>query len=130
MVQWLRLPASGIAGSSPALACKVSKIHNIYFPLTRKDSILFGAHVTERERALPQTVSARISNSVFGGRCHLIHLTISRRLSGPGLVYNMCTKVAQNPNLFIWTLTMHNDQSRNSSQSSRLHIFIESGEAQ
>ena len=66
---------------------------NVSCPLTRKDSILWGASVTERQRARPQTARARISNQVSGGQCHLIHLTIFKRFSWLNLAY-MCTKVA------------------------------------
>ena len=44
-------------------------------------------------RARPQTARARISNSVSGGQCHLIHLSIIRRFSWPSLAH-MCTQVA------------------------------------
>ena len=44
---------------------------------------------------------AQISNPVSGGQCHLIYLTILRRLSWPSLAY-MCTKVAWNPFHFIF----------------------------
>ena len=43
--------------------------------------------------ARPQTARARVSNSVSGEQCHLIHLTILWRFSWPSLAY-MCTKVA------------------------------------
>ena len=39
------------------------------------------------------SASARISNPVSGGQCHLNHLTILRRFSCPSLAY-LCTKVA------------------------------------
>ena len=39
-------------------------------------------------------------NFVSGGQCHLIHLTILRRLSWPNLAY-MCTKVAWSPTSYI-----------------------------
>ena len=54
---------------------------------TRKDSILWRASVTERWRARPQTASARISHSVSGEQCHLIHFTILKRCSWPSLAY-------------------------------------------
>ena len=39
--------------------------------------------MTEMWRARPQTARVRISNSVSGRQCHLIHLTILRRFPGP-----------------------------------------------
>ena len=56
-----------------------------FSPLIRKKIILWGASLTERWRARPQTVSARISNPVSAGQCHLIHLTILRMFSWPSL---------------------------------------------
>ena len=64
-----------------------SKKQNVSSPLTREDSILWGASVTERSRARHQTTRARISNPVSGGQCHLLHLTILRRFSWPSLAY-------------------------------------------
>ena len=46
-----------------------------------------------RDCLRPQAARAQISNSVSGGQCHLIHLTILRGFSWPSLAY-MCTKVA------------------------------------
>ena len=42
---------------------------------------MWGASVTERYRARPQTTRARISNPVSGEQCHLTHLTILAQLS-------------------------------------------------
>ena len=58
-----------------------------------KKLVLWGASVTERWRARPQTARVRISNPVSGGQCNLNHLTILRSFSWPSLAY-MCTKVA------------------------------------
>ena len=56
-----------IAGSNPTLAFKFRLNKNVSSPLTREDSIWWGASVTERYRARPQTTRARISNAVSGG---------------------------------------------------------------
>ena len=72
-----------------------------FFPIHVWNSVLWGASVTERLRARPQTARARISNPVSGGQCHLIHLIIFRRFSWPSLAY-MCTKVAWSPIHFIF----------------------------
>ena len=98
LMQWLKLPAyclesRGDRGFEPHSGLQVSKKQYISSPLTRKDSILWGASVTERQRALPQTARARISNPVSGGQCHIIHLTILGRFSWSSLA-SMCTKVA------------------------------------
>ena len=81
---------------------QMSKKQNVSFPLTRKDAMLWEASVTERYRAGPQTVRARISNPVSVGQCHLIHLTILRRFSWSSLAY-MCAKVSKAPFIFILT---------------------------
>ena len=49
MVQWLKLPAwkVGDRGFDPTLALKFQRNKNVSSPLTRQDSILFGASVTE-----------------------------------------------------------------------------------
>ena len=86
LVQRLKLPAwkVGDRGFVPRAGIHLSKKQNdVSSPLTRKDSILWGASVTEMYRARPQTARARISNTVFGGQCHLIHLTILKRLFCP-----------------------------------------------
>ena len=75
-MQWLKLPVCKDRGFEPRSGLHVSKKHNVFSALTRIDSILWGASVTERWRARPQTAMARISNPVSGGQCHLIHLTI------------------------------------------------------
>ena len=83
LVQWVKLPAwkVGHREYEPHSVLPVLKKQNVSSPLTRKDSILWGASVSERWRARPQTARARISNPVSGGQCHLIHLTILRRFS-------------------------------------------------
>ena len=50
LVQWLKLllGKAEIAGSSPTQAFKFQRKHILSSPLTRKDSILSGASVTER----------------------------------------------------------------------------------
>ena len=72
---------------------QVLKKQKFSSPLNRKDSIMWGASVTERQRAWPQTARAQISNYVSGGQCHLTHLTILRKFSWPSLAY-MCTRVS------------------------------------
>ena len=62
-----------------------------FFPLSREDSIFWGASVTDRYGALPQTARVRISNPVSGGKCHLILLTILMRFSWPSLDYIVFT---------------------------------------
>ena len=57
--------------------------------------------MTERQRARPQTASARISNHVSGGQFHLIHLTILRTCSWPSLAYEVTY------NSFIFLLSYH-----------------------
>ena len=96
LVQWLKLPARKVVnrGFEPHSGLQVSKKQN------RKDSLLWGASVTERLRARDQTARARISYPVSGGLCHLIHLTILRRFSWLSLSY-ICTQMAENHNLFI-----------------------------
>ena len=93
-MQWLKLAAwkVGDRGFEPHSGLLVSKKQNVSSPLTRKDSILWGAFLDERYRVWPQTSRARISNPVSGGQCHLTHLTILRKFSWPSLAY-MCTKV-------------------------------------
>ena len=51
---------------------QVSKKQNVSSPLPRNDSILRGTSVTERQRARPQTVRARLLNSLSKWQCHLI----------------------------------------------------------
>ena len=46
------------------------KEKNVSSPLTPKDSILWGASVTGRWCARPQTPSSRVSNPVSGGQSH------------------------------------------------------------
>ena len=73
LVQWLKVPAwkVGNRGYEPHPGLQVSKKPIFSSPLTRKDSILWGASVTERWGARSQTARARISNPVSGGQCHL-----------------------------------------------------------
>ena len=49
-MQWLKLPAWKVGGRGfePHFDPEVSKKQNVYSPLTREDSILWGASVTER----------------------------------------------------------------------------------
>ena len=47
-----------------------------------------------------QTAGARISNSVSGGQCYLIHLIILRRFSLPGLAYIYVHKGGLKPDSF------------------------------
>ena len=92
LVQWLKLPAWRVE------SMKETKC--VFSQLTRKNSIFWGASVTEKQRARPQTSRFRISNPESGAQCHLFHLTILMRFSWFSLAY-MCTKVAQNPISFI-----------------------------
>ena len=82
-MQWLKLPAwkVGDRGFESNSDLHVSKKQNVSSLLTRKDSKLWGAFVTERWCVRPQNARARISNPVSGGQCHLIHLTIFRGFS-------------------------------------------------
>ena len=68
-MQCLKLPPwkGGHCGFEPHSGLQVLKKQDVSSPLTRKDSILWGASVTERWRTRPQTARARISNSVSGG---------------------------------------------------------------
>ena len=84
----------------------LSSKHDLLSLPTGKDSILWGAYVTKRWRARPQTAKARISNPVSGGQCHPIHLTILRRFSWPSLAY-MCTKVARTPFILFHLPPIH-----------------------
>ena len=70
----------------PRSANHVSKEQDLSsYPLVK--IVLWGVSVTREVAARPQTASARISNPVSGGRCHLISLTIDqRRLSWYGPV--------------------------------------------
>ena len=51
LVQWLKLPAWKVRDREfqPHTGFQVSKKLNVSFPLTRKDSILWGAYVTEHQ---------------------------------------------------------------------------------
>ena len=91
LVQWLKLPVWKVRdrGFEPHAGFQVSKKQNVSSLLTRKDSILWGASVTERYRARPQTARARILNPVSGEQCHFIHLAI---LSSPGPIQPICTQ--------------------------------------
>ena len=72
---------------------QVSKKQNIFSSLTCKDSILWGASVTERARA-------RISNPMSEEQCHL---TIFRRFSWPSVAY-ICAQSGPKPNSFYFIL--------------------------
>ena len=89
-VQWLKLPTwkVGDRGFETRSGPQVSKKQNVSY---RNDSVLWGASVTERWRARPQTIGVRISNPVSGGQFCLIHRTILRMFFWPSLAY-MCTK--------------------------------------
>ena len=65
-MQWLKLPAWKVGDSEfePPSGFQVSKKQNVSSPLTREDSILWRASVTERWHARTQTPRARISNHV------------------------------------------------------------------
>ena len=68
-MQWLKilLRKPEIAGSNPALLTKFQR--NLSSPLIREDSIMYGASVTKRQRAHPQTARAQILNPVSGEQC-------------------------------------------------------------
>ena len=51
---------------------------------------------------------AQISNPVFGGKCHLIHLTILRRYSWLSLAY-MCSKWCETPFIHSYHVTADNE---------------------
>ena len=77
-------------------------------PLTRKDSILWVASVTEKWSVQPQTARARILNPVSEGQCHLLHLTILRRFSWLNLAYMCAQRWPKSPFIsfhfyFMWT---------------------------
>ena len=57
------------------------QVKNMSFMPTCKDAVLWCASVTEMCRARPQIAWVRILNPVSGRQCHLIHLTILRRLA-------------------------------------------------
>ena len=100
--QWLKLPAwkFGDRVFEPHSGLRASKKQTVSSPLIRKDIILWGISVTESWRARLHTTGAQMANPVSGGQCHLIHLTVLRRLPWPSLAY-MCTKVAKTPIHFI-----------------------------
>ena len=78
----------------PPLWYSSCKETNVSSPIIRNYSVLWGASVTERYRARPQSANARLGESCLsGGQCYIIHVTIVRRLSWPSLT-NLCTKVA------------------------------------
>ena len=119
----------GDCGASPALAFRFQINNNFVFfsetkcfsPLTRKYSVLWG---TSRDREVPCSVSdshgCGISNPVFGGQCHLIHLTITRRFCWPSLAYMLL----HNIHSFILILLVSNDANASSQAvyiSSALH---------
>ena len=72
------------------------KVTNVPSPLTRRYSVLWGASVTERWPAPPQTVRARISNPVSGEVWRAVSSHSShhpQQVLMVSLDY-MCTKVA------------------------------------
>ena len=70
----------------------VWKKQTCFFPIHLWNSVLWGASVTERWSARPQTSWVWISNPVSWGQCYLTHLFILRRFSWPNLAC-MCTQV-------------------------------------
>ena len=68
---------SGDRKFEPPPGLQVSKKQNVSSQLTRNDSIMWGASMTERWRARPQTARARISIPVSGGQCHLFIAALS-----------------------------------------------------
>ena len=87
LVLWLNLPAwkVGDRGFEHRSVVQVSKKQIVSSVLTRKYLILWGAFMTGRQRARPRTVKVRILYLVYGAQCHLIYLTILRRLSWPSI---------------------------------------------
>ena len=92
-MQWLKLSAWKVRDRG----LKPDK-QNVSSTLTRKDSILWGASMTERLSARPKTVRSQILNPVYGGQCHLI--TTLRRFSWPSLPYNYVHKSSLKPHSF------------------------------
>ena len=85
---------SGDRGFEPRCGIQVSKKQTVSSLFTRKDSILWGASVTEK--LVASSVSDRQGSNfepVSREKCHLIHLTIIRRFPWPSLAY-MSAKVA------------------------------------
>ena len=91
----------GDHGFKPHYGLQVSKRQNVELssPLTCNDSILWGASVTERLCAWPQTASTGISNPVSGGAVssHLYHHPQGVLLAQ----FSLCTQRWPQPP-FIW----------------------------
>ena len=79
-----------VRGSVPGLG----GLKEMFLPHPRMKVSIVGSL---RDREVVCTASDRqgsnFENPVYGGQCHLNHLTILRRFSWPSLAY-MCTKVA------------------------------------
>ena len=88
-MQWLKLPAWKVKdrGFEPRSGTKVSEKQNVSFSLTRKKFNIVGSLRDREVRSRPQTARVQISNPLSGGQCHLIHPTILRMFSWPGLAY-------------------------------------------
>ena len=96
-MQWLKLLENRRSRVRIPLWPSNLKETKYFSPLTCNHSILWGASVTEKYRARPQTAKTRISHHVSViGRCHLIHLTSLMRFSWSNLAY-ICTMVHQTP---------------------------------
>ena len=91
-------PLLEIAGSNPAPAVRFQRNKTNSSSLTSKDSILWGAY-REVACSASDRQESNLESCDWGGggeQCHLIHLTILRRFSWPGLAC-MCTKMAYTP---------------------------------
>ena len=89
LAQWLKLLAwkVGDRGFEPRPCIQVSKKQNVSSLLTAPCSqIQYCGELRRLRRTRPQTARVRISNTVSGGQCHLIHLAILKRFSRPSLV--------------------------------------------
>ena len=74
-------PGAVVKSACPALAFNFQRDK---MSILRSKSIVESLH----DREVACSASDRISNLVSGGQCHLMHLTILRRLSSPSLAYN------------------------------------------
>ena len=95
----------------PRFGIQVSKQQNVSPPLTFN----IVRSLCDRE-VVCSASDHQGSNSVSGGQCLLIHLTILMRFVWPSLAY-ICTNVALNPIHFIFVLKTHNHHSQNA------HVF-------
>ena len=94
MVLWLNLSTGkvGERGIESHSGIKFSKSRTFFPPHSRKFYIVGNL----RDRGVASSAldrRAQITNPVSRGQCHLIHLKIIRKFSGPGLAY-MCIEVA------------------------------------